>query len=130
MSSFCVELAIYTNEVNMKRLLVKNYELIFRIPKRRLFFLKYEEKLIVSFEQAKLIDVMEFVEKVEWNWINTVLWIKKFMEERLKRKLDKYENEYVDWYFMEILDKIKIHILNDVLKSKQMIDEKRHLVVT
>ena len=88
----------------MDKLLIKSYELILEIPVR-FFFIKFHKKLTLKFEQAKLIDTMEFFKITEEGGIGIIKRLLKFVEE--KWKMDNHIKRYVYWNREKLFEKIK-----------------------
>ncbi len=70
-------------------------------------FIKYEKKVILHFEQAKFIELIEFSEVIQWHWVNIIIWLLKFIRDHSSHKLTKHEEEYVMGEYEVLIEKIK-----------------------
>ena len=90
----------------MQRLLEKTYEISLVINKRFLF-IPYTRKILLKFWEAKFIDVIEFLEKIKWDWTNIIIRLLKFIKEHTEKKLTKQDINWIMMYADKVIPKIK-----------------------
>ena len=90
----------------MKRILVKEYELSLKI-RRKFLYIPYTKTILLKFEQAKLIDTIEFMESIKWNRVNIVIWLLNFIKKHSKTKISEKDKDYIMMYADEIITQIK-----------------------
>jgi len=106
----------------MNRLLIRKYELNLKIEKKFLF-IKYSKNITLKFEQAKIIDIIEFLKiNNEWKlWI--ISWLLWFIKDKSDKNLNskdriaiikdwekvynKIKETFFEWYFKDIESNIK-----------------------
>jgi primosomal protein N' len=90
----------------MKKILVKEYELSLKIRKKFLF-IPYTKIILLKFEQAKVIDTIEFMESIKGNWTNIVIRLLRFIEKSSVKKLTKKDKDYIMTYADNIIPQVK-----------------------
>lgn len=90
----------------MERLLVKKYELNLNIE-RRFLFIRYNKVLKLKFEQAKLIDTIEFINITSQSEFGIIMWLLNFIEEKSWIKLNMKIRQYIMLNRDSILKTIK-----------------------
>lgn len=90
----------------MERLLVKRYELDINME-RSFLFIKYKKILKIKFEQAKMIDTIEFMKMLKDGDYSLINWIIRFIETNSGKKLDNEMRIYVMKNWQSIYNQIK-----------------------
>lgn len=90
----------------MENLIPKKYKISLIIDKKILFY-RYERKIELRFEEAKMRDVFDYMESIEWDRENVIIWLLDFVEKYSVTKLKKSDREYIMQYPDRILPTIR-----------------------